>query len=198
MKAGSAPISPGEAARAAIAKAAVARIGAEGLEACSIAAVASAAGTSKASVLYHFSSREGLLEASVDTALLQWWRAQGEALRQPGDPRAALDAWLTASFAIDLPALRLRTQIATADPSSSAARRIADAERDLELALVALLGRGHRNHCWRASRPEQTALLVLGLVDGTLLHALRSGEPASLAALRSVVRSALLDLLVRP
>ncbi len=188
----------GEAARAAIAKAAVACIGAEGLEACSIAAVAHAAGTAKASVLYHFGSRDGLLSASVDAALVPWWRAQGEAMRQAGDPRSCLDAWLAACFAIDLPALRLRTQIATADPNTAAARRIADAERELELGVIALLSRGHRDQSWRAARPEQTALLVLGLVDGTLLHALRSGEASALAALRAVVRSALLDLLVRP
>ncbi|MBW2445220.1 MAG: TetR/AcrR family transcriptional regulator [Deltaproteobacteria bacterium] len=55
----------GAASRAAILDAARTLLGTDGLSGCSLAAVARAAGCSKASILYHFGTRDGLLFALI-------------------------------------------------------------------------------------------------------------------------------------
>ena len=103
-----------------------------GLGAVSIATVAERAGCAKASVLYHFATREALLVAAVDAALAPWWQAQRAALRGSGDARAALDAWIEAVFGCGEAALRLRAQVDAEPPNQPATVLLSDAERDIE------------------------------------------------------------------
>ncbi len=172
-------------------------LGTAGLEATSIAAVAQAAGVAKATVLYHFGSRDALILATVEAILGPSWAQQEQAARRPGDPRQALDAWLQVCFAVEIETVRLRAQIASSATGSPALRRLADAERGVEIAIAALLERGHRMRCWRAPRPDQAAVLAIAIVDGCLASGLRSGDSTTLPVLQAMCRSALLDVLVR-
>ncbi|MEY3014108.1 MAG: hypothetical protein RIT45_2843 [Pseudomonadota bacterium] len=171
--------------------------GREGVAALSAARVAAEAGCAKATVLYHFGELHVLWQAGTEAALAPWWAAQAEALAAPGDPRAALDAWLAASFGGRSSALRLRAQLAGAPPDLPAAATLIAAERELEVALERLLERGHREHCWRSARPSVDATILRGLVDGLLVAALQAGDDAALPACHAVCRSAALDLLLR-
>jgi hypothetical protein len=59
------------------------------------------------------------------------------------------------------------------------------------------LERGHRMRCWRAPRPDQTAVIAMAIVDGCLASGLRSGDSTTLPVLQALCRGALLDVLVR-
>lgn len=187
----------GAEARAALVAATHQLLGTSGLEATSVAAVAQAAGVAKATVLYHFGTRDALILATVEAVLGPSWAQQDQALRRPGDPRQALDAWLQVCFAVPIETIRMRTQIASSASGSPALRRLADAERGVETAVATLLERGHRMRCWRAPRPEGSAVLAMAIVEGCLASGLRSGDATTLPVLSALCRGALLDVLVR-
>lgn len=195
------PVAPQRSAarRAQILQAALQAFERRGLGLLTVQDVADAAGVAKSVVLYHFRDRPGLLRAVAERV----GQPQDEAsalLEGPGDPREHLNRWLSRVFELatdDGTALRLG-QVLRAEAGCEEARGMLLASDSLAFRrLEALLARGHGQYCWHAADATRAALLVRAVVDGLLIEAVRSDDPAAARRLHGVGRAAVLDLLVR-
>ncbi|MCO4762044.1 MAG: TetR/AcrR family transcriptional regulator [Myxococcales bacterium] len=171
-----------------------------GMSGLSIATVAKAAGVPKSVVLYHFSSRDALLDA----ALSQWTDKLGARLRlaldpRSRDPRDQLGGWISAFFATeaDLRGWKLYLQLSLDAPGTPASARASTFEHEIERGLSGLLARGHKHLAWRAPRPRAMATTLRCLVEGLALACARTGDPSSLKPAQAIARKTALDLLLR-
>lgn len=186
----------GDAKKARILGAVLQLSGQRGVAHVSIGNVAAAAGVPKSVVLYHFNSRDELLDAALAAWLAPLQAALDDALEPRGrDPRDQLGAWLLAHFQGELDGWRMATQLALGDPASPAALRATAFDAAAERDLARLLSHGHQQLAWRAPRAQASAVAVRAVVEGVLLRAARAGAP--LLSAHKVARQVALDLLVR-
>lgn len=169
-----------------------------GMSGISISSVARSAGVPKSVVLYHFSSRDGLLDAALEAwiSVLQV-RVRGALEPRTRDPRDRLGAWILALFGADFPGWQLYLQLSLEPPHTPASGRAADCERELERGLAQLLSQGHKQLAWRAPRPRVMATTLRCLVEGLVLTCVRAGEPSAMTSAQAIARQQSLDLLLR-
>ena len=169
-----------------------------GMSGLSIANVARFAGVPKSVVLYHFSSRDALVDATLERWLATL-QARIRAALEPRarDPRDRLGAWFSALFSPELAGWQLYLQLSLEAPDCPAAARAAAWEREVEHDLARLLAQGHKQLAWRAPRPAVMATALRCLVEGLALSCVRAGEPTAMVAAQAIARQTSLDLLLR-
>ena len=171
-----------------------------GLDGTSIGTVAEASATPKSLVLYHFGSRDGLLEAAVQHAI-----GKVEAVRERGmtiaggDPKEQLRAWIAALYAEPevVQAWCLLSQVTARTSPAPGLPHIAAYEKHALAQMTDLLERGNDEFCWQAPSPKKTARTVLAMLDGLRMALLRAGFDADLQRAEAECRRAVLDHLVR-
>lgn len=97
----------GEATRSALIEAAIESVALHGLSGTTLSTVAEQAGTSRASVGFHFKGKEQLLSAALNLALKRYEMIFRGALDRAATPRAKLEAILThdVTFPIGFPSI---------------------------------------------------------------------------------------------
>lgn len=189
----------GQQRREDILRAALSVFDTRGLDEVSLRDLADAAGVPKSVVLYYFQSRDGLIEALLDSVLTPLMAAQRDAATGAGDPREQLSLWLAPCFnaMAGLAPIRLRVGVSASGSLPTARDKLAEHEDEAAQVLSALLERGHREFCWHAPDARRSTRSVMAVVDGLQVACLREGPEVDLDRARSVCRGALLDLLVR-
>lgn len=160
----------------------------EGLAAASLAAIAKRVGLSKAAVLYHFSSKDEVLAATVAHVLEALVAEVGGAVDAAGpDPRAMLLAYLR-TFRTHLRAhrrhVRLLVEAGTAAPN--------DPSRWQNVA--SMIGAGQQAGVFGAGDARTLAVIVNGALDGLVGEWLRD-ETYDLDAAGELLDTAVLRIL---
>lgn len=171
-----------------------------GLDGATIGNLAATSATPKSLILYHFGSRDGLLEAAVDHALTCIEGGRDQALTiAGGDPREQIRAWVSALYAQPdiLHAWCFVTQVNARTGPGPGLEKIAQFEAKERAALAEMIRRGNEEYCWEAPNEKHAAATILALLDGLRLSMLRAGYSTDLERAAATARRAVLDLLVR-
>jgi AcrR family transcriptional regulator len=141
-----------------------------GPAAASLSAIAARAGISKAAVLYHFSTKDAVLEATLGHVLTAFATAVGERVDAADGPEAMLVAFLRG--AVD----HLRTRPAHVRVLVEGLVRDRDGARELAPGSAAGVGRwqavasilelGQRAGVFRPFDPRTLAIMINGALDG--------------------------------
>jgi AcrR family transcriptional regulator len=169
------PNAQGERTRARTLDAAMHVIEERGATALSLNAVAERAGVSKGTLLYHFPTKEALVQAVVDHYVQRFEEAVDEhARRHPGP-----DAWLRAYVAVGLDdgeRRRSRALFGTLAVNPDVTDRLRDRQR------------GWQRRVEEGDADPDTALLVKLAVDGVLIADFTGAAPAAAPLLRTIER----------
>lgn len=159
------PNAQGERTRARTLDAAMRVIEERGATALSLNAVAAQAGVSKGTLLYHFPSKEALVQAVVDHYVELFEQAVDERARRHPGP----DAWLRAYVAVGLDEgerRRSRALFGALAVNPDVTSRLRDRQREWQRRAV------------EGSADPDTALLVKLAADGLLVADLTDSAPA--------------------
>lgn len=139
-----------------------------GPAAASLSAIAARAGISKAAVLYHFSSKDAVLDATLQHVLTSYAAAVGERVDAASGPEEMLVAYLrgTIAYMLDHRAqVRVLVEGLLRDPelAPGSAR-----QAGRWLAVAGILEEGQRTGAFRPFDPRALALMINGAVDGVV------------------------------
>ncbi len=164
-------------------RAAIEVIAAHGSAGASLAAIARAAGTSKASVLYHFAGKDALLEAALAAVLADLVARVGQAVGEAPSPGEAVFAYARsmAGHLTGHPAhARALTELLAAEEVQGRGSRRRAASRRQDLAD--LIADGQRSGELAAGDPVVAALVVSGAVDALVGQAIADPDFDAAAA----------------
>jgi AcrR family transcriptional regulator len=178
-------------------RAAIDVIAARGSSGASLSTIAQAAGTSKASVLYHFAGKDALLEATLATVLEGLVDRVAQAVSEAPSPGEAVFAYVRSMVGhlAGHPAhARAMTELlALEEVRGQGARR---RETSRWQTLAGLVTEGQRTGELAPGDPVVAALLVGGAVDGLVGQAVADPDfdlAAASAELERLLRRALTE-----
>ena len=149
-------------------------ISARGYPATSLSAIAKAAGISKAAVLYHFSSKDNLAQATLDHVLERFSTYVYERVDRESDPRAAVAAYVRAMIGYQQANrrhVRVITEMLLDDNGGTRLKTPGSHDAGGRWqALAALLSRGQLTGQLREFDPQIMALAIDGAIDGVVAH----------------------------
>jgi AcrR family transcriptional regulator len=134
----------------------------------SLAAIAERAGISKAAVLYHFASRDAVMDATVRQVATSFAAAVGAQVDAAGGPEAMLVAFLRGAIGYlrDHPA---QVRVLVEGLSRDGVRAPGSPERASRWQGVAtILEHGQRQGAFRSFDPRTMALMINGALDGVV------------------------------
>lgn len=135
-----------------------------GPAAASLSAIAARAGISKAAVLYHFSSKDAVLDATMHHVLASYVAAVGERVDAADGPEGMLVAYLrgTIAYVRDHPAqVRVLVEGLVREPDVAA-------QPSRWQAVAGILVQGQESGVFRAFDARALALMINGAVDAVV------------------------------
>lgn len=167
---GRAPTFTEEARRRQIVECTIALVAERGPAAASLSAIAARAGISKPAVLYHFSSKDAVLEATARHVLTAFAAAVGERVDAAGGPEAKLVAFLRAAVGyLREHREQVRVLVEGLVRDRDGARELAPgspAGASRWQGVATLLEQGQRGGVFRAFDARTVALMINGALDG--------------------------------
>ncbi|HYH31963.1 MAG TPA: TetR/AcrR family transcriptional regulator [Pseudonocardia sp.] len=159
-----------EARRRQIVECTIALVAERGPAAASLSAIAARAGISKAAVLYHFASKDAVLEATARHVLTSFAAAVGERVDAADGPEAMLVAFLRGAVGyLRKHREQVRVLVEGLVRDRDGARELAPgsaAGASRWQGVASILERGQRAGVFRAFDPRTLALVVNGALDG--------------------------------
>jgi TetR/AcrR family transcriptional regulator len=159
-----------QARRRQIVECTIALVAERGPAAASLSAIAARAGISKAAVLYHFSTKDAVLEATVRHVLTSFAAAVGERVDAAEGPEAMLVAFLRGAVdhLHEHPG-QVRVLVEGLVRDRDAARELAPgspAGASRWQGVATILEAGQRSGVFRGFDPRTLALVINGALDG--------------------------------
>jgi TetR/AcrR family transcriptional regulator len=155
-------------------------ISTRGYPATSLSAIAKEAGLSKAAVLYHFSSKDNLTQATLEYVLERFSTYVTERVERESDPRAAVVAYVRAMIGYQQANrrhVRVITEMLLDDNGGTRLKTPGSHDTGGRWqALAALLSRGQLTGQLREFDPRTVALAIGGAIDGVIAHWLAHPE----------------------
>ncbi|MEU9789244.1 TetR/AcrR family transcriptional regulator [Streptomyces sparsogenes] len=149
-------------------------IATRGYPATSLSAIAEEAGISKAAVLYHFSSKDNLTQATLAYVLERFGAYVGERVARESDPRAAVVAYVRAMIGYQKANrrhVRVITEMLLDDRGGTRLKNPGSHDTGGRWqALAELLAEGQKAGRLRAFDTRTVALAIGGAVDGVIAH----------------------------
>ncbi|WP_431041046.1 TetR/AcrR family transcriptional regulator [Streptomyces sp. P1-3] len=149
-------------------------ISTKGYPATSLSAIAGQAGISKAAVLYHFSSKDNLTQATLDHVLERFLAHVAERVEREPDPRSALVAYVRAMIGYQQANrrhVRVITEMLLDDSGGTRLKNPGGHDTAGRWnGLAELLAAGQRAGRFREFDTRTTALAVGGAIDGVIAH----------------------------
>ncbi len=157
-----------EARRRQIVDCTIALVAERGAAAASLSAIAARAGISKAAVLYHFTSKDAVLDATMRHVLISYATAVGERVDAADGPVEMLVAYLrgTITYMRDHPAhVRVLVEGLVRDPDLAPGSA---AQASRWQSVAGILEQGQEAGAFRAIDPRVLALMINGALDGVV------------------------------
>ena len=151
-------------------------VGERGPAAASLAAIAARAGISKAAVLYHFASKDAVLDATMHHVLTSYAVAVGKRVDAAGGPEEMLVAYLrgTIAYMHDHPAqVRVIVEGLVRDPELAPG---SPGQASRWQAVAGILAQGQRAGAFRAFDTRALALMINGALDGVVAEWIGTAE----------------------
>ena len=168
--------------RAQIIEATAVCIAANGYSASSLAAIAKQAGVSKGVILYHFGSKDTLIEEVLKHVYVLADAEIGIPVRAETTPRGLLDVYISASFAFISARRDFVIALLLILADGHAASRIADgAHKSATEDIKNILAYGQREGVFRAFDAGEVAKMIRTLID-VASYTLRDNPAADLSA----------------
>jgi TetR/AcrR family transcriptional regulator len=139
-----------------------------GAAAASLSAIAARAGISKAAVLYHFTSKDAVLDATMRHVLTSYATAVGERVDAADGPEEMLVAYLrgTTAYMRDHPAhARVLVEGLVRDPELAPGSA---AQASRWQSVAGILEQGQEAGAFRPFDPRTLALMINGALDGVV------------------------------
>ncbi|UNO43204.1 TetR/AcrR family transcriptional regulator [Streptomyces sp. MST-110588] len=149
-------------------------ISTRGYPATSLSAIAEEAGISKAAVLYHFSSKDNLTQATLAHVLEQFTAYVTERVERESDPRAAVVAYVRAMIGYQQANrrhVRVITEMLLDDHGGTRLKTPGSHDTNDRIgSLVRLLTAGQEAGSLRDFDARTVALAIGGAIDGVISH----------------------------
>lgn len=149
-------------------------ISTRGYPSTSLSAIAEEAGISKAAVLYHFSSKDNLTQATLTSVLDQFTAYVEGQVAQEGDPCAALVAYVRAMISYQKANrrhVRVITEMLLDDKGGTQLKTPGSHDTyGRWQALAGLLAKGQEAGRLREFDPQTVALAIGGAIDNVIAH----------------------------
>jgi len=139
-----------------------------GLAAASLSAIATRSGISKAAVLYHFASKDAVLDATLHHVLTSYAGAVGERVDAADGPEGMLVAYMggTIAYMRDHRAqVRVLVEGLVRDPDLAPG---SPGRASRWQAVAGILEQGQRAGAFREFDPRALALMINGALDGVV------------------------------
>ncbi|TQM09627.1 TetR/AcrR family transcriptional regulator [Pseudonocardia kunmingensis] len=159
-----------EARRRQIVECTIALVAERGPAAASLSAIAARAGISKAAVLYHFSTKDAVLDATARHVMTSFAAAVGERVDAADGPEAMLVAFLRGAVGhLRAHPAQVRVLVEGLVRDRDDARELAPgspAGTSRRQGVASILEAGQRAGVFRAFDPHAVAVMINGALDG--------------------------------